>query len=376
MRTAPTGSGSENHAGLPASGDPGFTAEVEAWFRRERRRLPWREPAGDGRSRDPYHALVSEFMLQQTQVSRVLEKFPLFIQRFPSVECLARADEHDVLALWSGLGYYRRARSLHAAAKAVVERFGGRVPAEVEELVTLPGVGRYTAGAISSIAFGRPAPIVDGNVARVLMRIEGRDAPQTDPETVNWCWRRAGELATAAEDPAAFNEGLMELGATVCTPRAPRCLYCPVRERCVAFATDRQDEIPPPKPRARQSELHAAVVLIRGAGGRLLVERRPSVGLWASLWQAPTLERDDRPSRAGELRAAFGLASVRKREAFTFKTTHRIVRFTVYEGEAADPGNAADPALPRAWRTAEEIAKLALSNPQRRILLGAPGAAS
>jgi len=189
--------------------------------------------------RDPYFSLVSELMLQQTQVARVIEKFTEFVGRFPTVEALARADEGGVLAVWSGLGYYRRARHLHRAAREIVARFEGRVPTTVEELMTLPGVGRYTAGAVASMVFGRAEPLVDGNVARVLVRIEGRECSAA--EGVAWAWERAGELVRIAEapkgqsakrsllGPGVFNEGLMELGAVVCVPRGPRCGVCPVR---------------------------------------------------------------------------------------------------------------------------------------------------
>src|SRR5690606_18237159 len=157
------------------------------WFHDHAREMPWRILP-----RDPYHALVSEFMLQQTQVSRVLEKFPAFLARFPTLRHLARADEQDVLAAWSGLGYYRRARNLHAAARAIADRFDGRVPASADDLRSLPGVGRYTAGAVASIVFNQPVPIVDGNVARVLIRLEGRDLAADEGQP--WAWTRAAEL--------------------------------------------------------------------------------------------------------------------------------------------------------------------------------------
>src|SRR5690606_18318055 len=213
-----------------ASRDRRIVRDLCRWFARAARDLPWR-----ALPRDPYRALVSEFMLQQTQVSRVLEKFGPFLERFPSVEALAAADEGQIAAAWSGLGYYRRARHLQAAARAIVAEHGGRVPTKAATLENLPGIGRYTAGAISSIVFGEPVPVVDGNVTRVVLRIEGRDLPQEAPATARFVWERAAALVEVAAGtkakgigPGFLNEALMELGATVCVPRSPRCLECPI----------------------------------------------------------------------------------------------------------------------------------------------------
>ena len=200
-----------------------------AWYRAHRRDLPWR------RTRDPYAIWISEAMLQQTRVETVIPYWERFLARFPDVEALATADADDVIACWAGLGYYSRARNLHRAAQIVVERHAGRLPADVELLRELPGVGRYTAGAVASIAFDRPAPIVDGNVARVLARLFGIAADVRSRAVQERLWREAEELARG-EDPGALNQALMELGAMVCTPRAPRCADCPWSRRCAAFA--------------------------------------------------------------------------------------------------------------------------------------------
>jgi len=200
---------------------------VAGWFANVARDLPWR------RRRSGYHALVSELMLQQTQVARVVEKFEPFVRRFPTVAALAAAREDEVLAMWQGLGYYRRARLLHAAAKAIVERHRGRVPVrDHAALLALPGVGRYTAGAIGSIVAGERVPIVDGNVTRVFQRLAARKGSASDRAVVDWAWEEARRYVAGARDPAAANEGLMELGATVCTPAAPRCDACPVSAMC------------------------------------------------------------------------------------------------------------------------------------------------
>lgn len=345
-----------------------IAARLAAWFPGAARDLPWRAETPDGQ-RDPYAVLVSELMLQQTQVSRVVEKFDQFIARFPTAAALAAADEQDVLAAWSGLGYYRRARHLHAAAKAVLEHHQGRLPPDPAALRALPGVGPYTAGAIASLAFNLPEPIVDGNVTRVLMRLYAKPGHAAERAVQHWAWAEAANLATSAAQsgagPAVVNEAVMELGATVCTPKAPNCNACPLAAICRARKHGRQDTIPQPKPRSRQRELFASSVLVENDQGHLLVERRPDTGLWAGLWQAPTIERDDRHTATAELKAQLGISKPRRAADFTHQTTHRLVRFRVYTATATTPARGE-------FRPRDAIAALALSNPQRRILLADP----
>jgi A/G-specific adenine glycosylase len=342
------------------------------WFGRSARPLPWRTDR-----RDPYRALVSELMLQQTQVLRVLEKYEPFVERFPTVRALADADEREVLAAWSGLGYYRRARHLHAAARKIRDEFDGVVPEGIAELRTLPGVGRYTAGAIASICHGQAEPIVDGNVRRVLMRLGGKRL--TAAEGDRWAWHRSAELVAIAGGKGGgdlagpFNEGVMELGATLCTPRGPRCSACPVRAHCVAASRGEQEQIPAPGPRARQRELYCASVLVRDGRGRLLVETRPEAGMWAGMSQAPTLERDDKPATGRAVADWLGVARVERVERFTHQTTHRLVRFCIWDAGLvrAQQKRSLTAARPGArWVTQRAIKGLPLSNAQRRILLG------
>jgi A/G-specific adenine glycosylase len=362
--------------------DRAIARAVERWFAANARELPWRRENGSpGPRRDPYRALVCEAMLQQTQVSRVVARFTEFMDRFPTVRTLAGATEDDVLALWSGLGYYRRARHLHAAARAIVERHGGVFPADIDQIRALPGVGRYTAGAIASMALGQREPLVDGNVARVLLRIEGREGGSGDRATDAWAWSRAADLVGVARDPGRFNEGLMELGALVCVPPpgAPRCGQCPLAKLCIARREGRQLQIPAPKPRARQKTIHCASVLIRDRRGRLAVEQRGREGgMWAGMWQAPTLERADRAPRRAEILAwldgSAGAAPsplhLRVRRRFIHQTTHRRLRFDVWELVSS-----ATPRTPPRgrWMTAGAIASLGLSSVQREILLGSGG---
>lgn len=342
------------------------------WFAATARPLPWRS-----HPRDPWGSLVSEFMLQQTQVARVAEKFGPFLVLFPTPTALAAANEQTVLAAWAGLGYYRRARLLHAAARRVVDSHHGRIPADFEALRALPGVGRYTAGSLASIVFGQPRPIVDGNVARVLMRLHGRRGSVVEPRHVAWLWRRAGQLVEAAAAMpgpsrlgpaplALFNEGLMELGATVCTPRSPRCSECPIRALCVAGATGSHDRIPAPKPPQPRRVLHCASVVVRDRRGRVLVEQRPGHGLWARMWQAPTVERLGSAPTKRDAAAIVGAAALRRDSAFSIQTSHRDVRFVVF---STPPAKSTPVPSNRRWVTRAQLTALALSNPQRRILL-------
>jgi A/G-specific adenine glycosylase len=320
-----------------------IAGRLAAWFALHARDLPWRKRIRG--KRNPYAGLVSEAMLQQTQVSRVIEKYGEFMQRFPTLHALADANESDVTAAWAGLGYYRRARNLHKAAIMVRDQFGGKLPNSVEDLRLLPGVGRYTAGAIASIVFNQPEPLVDGNVVRVLSRLYARPGAADDNVTLRWTWDREAEVARAAgPDVAACNEGLMELGATICTPGAtPRCDICPLRTLCIAAREGKQSQIPAPKASKARARLHIIMLYLEGKDGTILIEQRPPGGLWAGLWQPPCLELPDTspeqvpasvrtwlntPSRTGPLRNVILtlLCTV------TRTLTHRDVTFEVYHG--------------------------------------------
>lgn len=244
---------------------------IERWFARHQRSLPWRD------GYDPFHVWVSEVMLQQTRMDVVVPYFLRFLERFPDVRALAAASDDEVTAAWSGLGYYRRARMLRDGARDVVTHHGGIVPRTIEELLTIPGIGRYTAGAIASIAFEQRAPIVDGNVARVVARIFA---------THDDAWSFAQSLVDASESPRALNQGLMELGALICTPRNPSCLLCPARVECLAVQTGRVDEFPRAKPKKTTRELRIPLFVIRDRRGRILM-RREEGALMTGMMQLP-----------------------------------------------------------------------------------------
>lgn len=326
------------------------------WFSVHGRDLPWR------RRRTGYRGLVAEAMLQQTQVSRVVPTFKAFVKRFPTVRVLAAADEQDVLAMWQGLGYYRRAQQLHSAARMITTQFGGRVPSTVDRLRQLPGVGRYSSAAIASIIYGKPEPMVDGNVRRVLARWEARTGAASDA----WAWERAAVLVRSASAPGTFNEALMELGALICTPKTPQCQQCPVARYCKAYQRNAQHRIPPPKKAPRQKLVHHhAVVIVRG--GKVLLERRSSNGMWSRMWQAPTIEADS-PLRPEDVRAALPVRVYQliKRAHFEHQTTHRRITFHVYTAKSR--------ARRGVWRRPEDITDLPISNAQRRVLALAPSA--
>jgi A/G-specific adenine glycosylase len=269
-----------------------------AWYDTSARPLPWRFPQHGA---DPYRVWLAEAMSQQTQVARVIPYYLRFLARLPTLEALAAADEAEVLALWSGLGYYARARSLRRAAQEALARHGG-LPSTVEALGALPGLGPYTAGAVASIAFARPVAAVDGNVARVLSRLElVEGAPEAAATRA-----RLGEAAVALVDPARpgdWNQALMELGATVCGKPVPRCRRCPLASLCRARAAGREREVPPARRRAVRRRLMLACALAE-RGGRLLLIRRPATGLFGGLWALPAAEQRRGASPAEALASA------------------------------------------------------------------------
>ena len=335
-----------------------------AWFAREQRPLPWRA------TRDPYAIWISEAMLQQTRVETVVEYWHRFLKRFPSARELARAREDEVLAMWSGLGYYRRARALHAAAKVIVAEHGGEFPRDGDAVRELPGVGPYTAGAVLSIAFDAPEALVDGNVVRVLSRWFAHDDDYD--ATTKWAWEVARELVPRGGGSGAWNQALMELGATVCTPREPACPSCPVAALCEALELGLQGELPRARKRPQSVEVELETLVV-ARGKSLLMERRPATGRMANMWQFPTREVaatngelaglfEARFTGAGGLRRA-GSAGDRLGEIRHTITNHRI-RVGIHAGRVARRSIAA----PFAWIDRERLPELALTGMARKIL--------
>lgn len=338
--------------------------QLDRWYRKHRRDLPWRPPTGrDDEPVNPYHVLVSEFMLQQTQVSTVISYFNRFIASFPDVRSLARADEQEVLRHWQGLGYYRRARMLHACARAIVEQHQAIIPSDPETLLALPGIGRYTAGAIASIGFARRAPIVDGNVSRILSRIECLDIDTQSTTGQRTIWAIASQLVPQ-KSPGVFNSAMMELGATICTPKSPRCAECPVSNQCRARERDRVDSIPRPRAKRAVPIIERVVYCIHDRKrDQWCFEQRPTTGRWAGMWQFPSREStgplDSSNVDANDLEVIGG---------FDHTLTHRLYRFKVV---ATTRGRATqailDPSRPTTWLSLDDSRSLPMPVPHLRV---------
>ncbi len=341
-----------------------------AWFRRHRRDLPWRG------SRDPYRIWLSEVMLQQTQVATAIPYYERFVHRFPSVEALAAAPLDDVLAQWAGLGYYRRARSLHASARIVVRDHGGVVPSEPTAFGALPGVGRYTLGAVLSMGFGSALAVLDGNVARVLSRWAAAPLAVRRPADAKRLWAMAEALVPGGgsrsgrhRDAGAWNEALMELGATLCTPRSPACDRCPVRNWCRAHALERVDEFPPVAERRASVSLRRAIVLIESRGRTLVTRLEGS--LLAGMWEPPGVDLEDDADARSALRrelSGLGIRVVRLAdtgERVRHTITHRKIEVEVWRAALAEPPPRASGKL--RWTTSG-IRALALSALARRAM--------
>lgn len=343
----------------PAS-DFAARRELLVWYATERRDLPWR------RTRDPYAIWISEAMLQQTRVETVIGYWTRFLERFPDVRALASADESDVLAAWSGLGYYRRARSLRAAAQAIVERHGGEFPRDAEAVRALPGIGPYTTGAVLSIAFDQPEALVDGNVVRVLSRWFAHDAPAAAAQ--RWAWERARELVPKSKGAGEWNQALMELGATVCTPRSPACERCPVAKACLARARGLENVLPRAKERPESIDVELVAWVVE-RGGDVLVEQRPETGRMAGLWQLPTQQRTPRRPQLFPAELPVELAPGPELGLLRHAITHHRIRVVLQRGMLAR----ARVAAPLRWVPKAELGTLALTGMARKALASAFG---
>ena len=327
-----------------------ITRQIEAWFSKTARDLPWRSDDY------PWGRLVSEFMAQQTQIARVAQRWPEMMQRFPTPTSMAEADEQDVLSLWQGLGYYRRAKHLKQAAETIVNDFGGTVPSEVQELLKLPGIGKYTAGAIASMAFSKREPLVDANVHRVLCRLwnhNGESVPSP------WTWEKAEELVSQCHSPKIFNEGLMEFGATVCAKK-PSCTECPLNKQCSAFAADSQFDIPMLKQATKKKQMfHYAVVIKHD--GELAFEQRGESGLWAGMWQVPSIDSEVALSENEVLQQLKIRGPLKPLGSFEHLLSHRSISFTVFSCNGSQERS-------YSWFKEHEVIGLPLASAQRKVL--------
>ena len=362
MPTAPAtaGDGAANHGAIAAA--------IVAAYQLQRRDLPWR------RTRDPYAVWVSEIMLQQTRVATVIPYWQRWMTRFPTVTALADAPLDDVLAAWAGLGYYRRARHLHAGARWVAAEHGGVLPSAAADLRAVPGIGAYTAGAVASIAFGEAAPLVDGNVARVLARVYAIEDDVKSSAGQRAIWDLAAKLMTArpvGADPGELNQGLMELGALTCTPTSPACLTCPLAAHCRARATGRQEELPRLPARKREADLPllVTVALWIEQDGQLLLAQRPATGLFAGLWELPQGADDADAARAVGTTLT-GATTTRAHHQQTL--SHRRLDITAVDARLrGQPRAVAGRYQAVRWVTVEEARTLAIAS-GTTALLAAP----
>ncbi|MFO0868297.1 MAG: A/G-specific adenine glycosylase [Pirellulales bacterium] len=334
-----------------------------AWFRRHARTLPWRG------TRDPYRVWISEIMLQQTQVATVIPYYERFVAAFPDAATLAAAPEHEVLRLWEGLGYYRRARNLHAAARVIVERHGGQFPRQIDDVRRLPGIGRYTAGAILSIALDQPHPIVEANTRRLYCRLLACAADPTSAAVEQACWSLAERLVPA-RGAGLLNQALMELGSLVCTPRDPACGSCPLASLCPTRIAGRQADIPGPVRKQTYQEVTEAAVVVR-RGDQVLVRQCGTGERWAGLWDFPRFPWAATPDGDQQLRVGVrnltGVDVEPLEELTVIK--HGVTRYRItLRCHAARPRR-----LPRSlppavrWVTLVELAELPLHVTGRRI---------
>lgn len=345
----------------PGKGD---TSElVVAWQATQgRNHLPWQ------RTRDPYRVWLSEIMLQQTQVATVLDYYVRFLDRFPNVSALAAADQDEVMGLWSGLGYYTRARNLHRCAQQVVSEHGGVFPRTAQMLATLPGIGRSTAGAIAAFCFSERVPILDANVRRVLTRLLGFHRDLAIAANERLLWSAAESLlpgSDLAEAMPRYTQGLMDLGATVCTPRAPRCVQCPLSSRCVAFGDGDPEKYPVKTRRLTRRSESWQLLVLQGAGGKVWLHRRPPSGIWAGLHCLPVFA--DRAALDNHLAKLGSRAYSTSAELppFLHVLTHRDLYLhpVMVSGEFVER-----PAQEGDWFGPDQWGSLGLPAPVRKIL--------
>ncbi len=338
-----------------------FRTRLLGWFDQYgRTHLPWQQ------DRSPYRVWVSEIMLQQTQVATVIGYFERFMQRFPDVASLAAADQDEVLHLWTGLGYYARARNLHRAARCVIHEHGGEFPVEsVEALSALPGIGRSTAGAIIAQATNKRAPILDGNVKRLLTRLHGVEGWPGRSEVERRLWQLA-EHYTPHWRCADFTQAMMDMGATLCTRRRPSCLLCPFEADCVAHARGEEHRFPESKPKKEKPVRQTWMLMLRDDDGRVLLEQRPSSGLWGGLWGMPQFD-DSEALTAWLAREMPGSVVQGQWQGFSHGFTHFRLEITPVQAHLPEQGNARA-VEGRRWYDPDHPDSIGLAAPVKALL--------
>lgn len=342
-----------------------FSASLVEWYHQEKRDLPWR------RTDDPYKIWVSEVMLQQTRVDTVIPYYNRFLEKYPNLHSLAYAQQDELLKMWEGLGYYSRARNLQSGVREVVEKYAGQVPSNRHDLSKLKGIGPYTAGAILSIAFSKPEHAVDGNVMRVLSRVLLIKEDIALPKTKK-VFEEAVTVLIDQKDPGAFNQGLMDLGAQICTPTSPKCLLCPVREYCMAFQEGNPEELPIKSKKTKTKKVKYDVFVVKTKEGNYMLEKRPNEGLLASMWQFPMIEIQDSDNAVKtyetlEQKYNIKLMSIPQDRLHSFKHifSHLVWEMDCYIVEASSVEKQNENT---GFYSLDEIGKLPMSVPMLRIL--------
>ena len=341
-----------------------FTSSLLAWYAHHGRHdLPWQQEV------TPYRVWVSEVMLQQTQVNTVIPYFNAFMQRFPDIQALAEAELDEVLHCWTGLGYYARARNLQRAARIIIGQFNGEIPSGIEQLLTLPGIGRSTAGAILALSGNQRHPILDGNVKRVLARFHMLEGWPGQPEVERRLWKLA-EQYTPDTRVAEYTQAIMDLGAIVCTRRQPRCGACPVHDACAARITSQQHHFPQPRPRKILPVRDTVFAILQNEAGQVLLEQRPPAGIWGGLWAFPECAPGD--DLAAWIRARFGCAIngleylAKMRHTFShFHLDIVPVHVAVMAGNEAVHESGC-----YCWYTPESVQRFGMATPVKKLLEG------
>jgi A/G-specific adenine glycosylase len=341
-----------------------FAEALLAWFDRHGRHdLPWQHP------RDAYRVWLSEIMLQQTQVATVIPYFQRFVTQLPTLRDLAAADEDTVLALWSGLGYYRRARFLHKAAQLCVERHDGEMSRDFDALSALPGIGRSTAGAILAQAYSLRFPILDGNVKRVLTRFHGIFGHPGEREVEKQLWLRADEH-TPAERTADYTQAIMDLGATVCVRTRPLCSMCPARVDCVAHRDNLTTQLPTPKPGKAIPTRSTVMLILRDSDGRVMLQRRGAQGVWSGLWSLPEAEDSDSAWREAQRNAR--IEDAQSLTPFVHVFSHYRLQIQPLLFDNAAPAHVIADNADLRWCAIAELPSLGLPAPVRSLLTALP----
>lgn len=338
-----------------------FSQKVLTWFDEHgRKNLPWQQDI------TPYRVWISEIMLQQTQVATVIPYFEKFMERFPTVAELAAADQDDVLHLWSGLGYYSRARNLHKAAKIVVDEFAGEFPQSVDKLTSLPGIGLSTAGAIASISMGIRAPILDGNVKRVLARYRAIPGWPGQSAVAKELWALAEEL-TPHERNADYTQVMMDLGAMICTRTKPSCLICPLQEDCLAHMEGKETAYPGSKPKKDKPERAVRMLMVINQYGEVLLEKRPPTGIWGGLWGFPEIQPEDQLSETASSKTGLNLEVFEEWDAFRHTFSHYHLDITPIKTFADDTSSVQDGERWH-WFQPDQPSELGLAAPVTKLM--------